>query len=54
MGKTKTSAKNWTAPGVPLSQEEFSVMIRESEKGPFYSIDEVTKKISEWKLKYEK
>ncbi|WAC10728.1 hypothetical protein [Dyadobacter pollutisoli] len=52
MGKTKTSKSNLATSGAPLSEEEFKIMIKEAEKGPFYSIQETTLIIDKWKSKY--
>ena len=44
-----TTKKNWALPGEPLSQEEFENGIKDAEKGPFYTIEESKKMISEWR-----
>lgn len=41
--------KNWALPGEPLSKDEFKKDIKDVEKGPFYSIEESKKMISEWR-----
>ncbi|MCF2490460.1 hypothetical protein [Dyadobacter sp. CY347] len=54
MGKTKTSKKNLIISGAPLSDDEFKNMIRDAEKGPFFSMQETTQIIAKWKSKYAK
>ncbi|MCE7073460.1 hypothetical protein LZG74_24325 [Dyadobacter sp. CY327] len=54
MGKIKTSKKNLVISGAPLSDEAFKDMIRDAEKGPFFSMQETTQIIAKWKSKYAK
>ena len=54
MGKTKSSKENLVTPGVPLSEEEFVRVVKEAEKGPFYTTQETAQMIAHWKLKYAK
>jgi hypothetical protein len=54
MGKTKTSKNNLTTSGAPLSDEEFKIMVKEAEKGPFFNMQETTQIIDKWKSKYAK
>jgi len=41
--KTAKRKINWAIPGQTVSQEEFVQAIKEAEKGPFYSIEEIKK-----------
>jgi len=52
MGKIKTQKVNYATPGDPMSQQEFEQMIRDAEKGPFYSVKEVKAEMAKWKAKY--
>jgi hypothetical protein len=55
MGKSKTKSKrNLAIPGEPMSQEEFVSLIKEAEKGPFYSLEEVISKMNVWKKSLKK
>ena len=50
--KTKTThktKKSWALPGEPISIDEFKAGIKEAEKGPFYTIKESKKILSEWR-----
>ena len=40
--------KNWTLPGVSLSQDEFLDGIRKAEEGPFMTFEEHHKKMDKW------
>ena len=46
--------RNLAIPGEPMSQEEFVGLIKEAEKGPFYSLEEVITKMSVWKKSLKK
>lgn len=48
------SKRNSAVPGEPMSQEEFAVMIKEAEKGPFYSHEELIRKFASWKKSLKK
>lgn len=49
---TKNLSKEKLAlPGEPLQDHEMRTCIKEAEKGPFYSIEESKKMISEWRAK---
>jgi len=50
----KTKKRNLAIPGEPMSQEEFVSLIKEAEKGEFYTEDEFRKKFEEWKLLQKK
>jgi hypothetical protein len=54
MGKVKSSNINYAIPGNPMDQQEFEQMIREAEKGPFYTVKEVKAEMVKWKAKYSK
>jgi predicted transcriptional regulator len=50
--KTKTThktKKSWALPGEPISISEFKAGIKEAEKGPFMTLDELKKSVEEWK-----
>lgn len=51
--KTIKSKKteSWALPGDPLTIAEFKAGIKEAEKGPFMSLDELKKGVEEWKKK---
>jgi len=46
---TKSKETNWALPGEPISIHEFKVGIKEAEKGPFMTLDELKKSVEEWK-----
>ena len=46
--------RNLAIPGEPMSQLEFVDLIKEAEKGPFYSLEEVISKMNEWKKSLKK
>ena len=46
--------KNLAIPGEPMSQVEFESLIKEAEKGPFYSHEEIITKMSVWKKSLKK
>ncbi len=48
------SKKNLAIPGEPMSKDEFVSLIKEAEKGPFYSLDELTTKMNVWKKSLKK
>jgi hypothetical protein len=54
MGKIKSQKTNYAIPGSPMSQQEFEQMIRDAEKGPFYTVDEVKAELAKWKVRYSK
>jgi hypothetical protein len=54
MGKVKSSKNDYVLPGEPLTQKEFERMIRDAEKGPFYSLQTLKDEISKWKAKHSK
>ena len=41
--------RNLAIAGEPMSQEEFVDLIKEAEKGPFYSLEEIKAKVDLWK-----
>jgi hypothetical protein len=51
--KVKTK-RNLAIPGEPMSQEEFTSLIKEAEKGPFYTYEEIVEKMSLWKKSLKK
>jgi hypothetical protein len=48
------SKKNLAIPGEPMSKDEFVSLIKEAEKGPFYSLDELITKMNVWKKSLKK
>lgn len=46
--------RNLALPGEPMSHEEFMSLIKEAEKGPFYTLEEVITKMNEWKKSLKK
>ena len=45
----KTKEIAWALPGEPISIYEFKAGIKEAEKGPFMTLDELKKSVEEWK-----
>lgn len=45
----KTKTKSWAIPGEPISIEEFKAGLKEAEKGPFTTLNELKKSVEEWK-----
>jgi len=41
--------RNLAIPGEPMSQGEFVDLIKEAEKGPFYTLEEIQTKMEVWK-----
>lgn len=55
MRTPKTNIKrNLAIPGEPMSQEEFSDLIKAAEKGPFYTLEELKLKMEVWKKSLKK
>lgn len=48
------SKRNLAIPGEPMPKEEFIALIKEAEKGPFYSYDELILKFNSWKKSLKK
>lgn len=48
------SRRNLAILGEPMSQEEFASLIKEAEKGPFYTHEEIVEKMSLWKKSLKK
>ena len=46
--------RNLAIPGTPMSQEEFLDLIKEAEKGPFYTLEEIQAKMGVWKKSLKK
>lgn len=46
--------RNLAIPGEPMSQEEFVDLIKEAEKGPFYTLEEIQTKMEVWKKSLKK
>jgi len=44
-----TKGKDWTKPGVKLTHEEFLAGIKEAEKGPFYTLEELKALRNQWR-----
>ena len=52
MGKVKpkeTKEKNWTAPGIKLTYDEFEAGIQKAEEGPFYTYEELQALRKKWR-----
>jgi hypothetical protein len=51
--KTKTikskKTDSWVLPGDPITLDEFKAGIKEAEKGPFMTLEELKKGVEEWK-----
>ena len=43
--------KNLATPGKPMSQDEFTSLIKEAEEGEFSPIEDTIKRLEEWRLK---
>jgi hypothetical protein len=54
MKTQKENSKNLAIPGKPMSQEEFAALIKEAEKGPFFTLEESKKHFEEWRKKISK
>ena len=54
MKTQKEKSNNLATPGKPMSQEEFNLLIKDAEKGPFYSLEESKKHFQEWRKKISK
>ncbi|MBC7696321.1 MAG: hypothetical protein H7141_12845 [Burkholderiales bacterium] len=46
--------RNLAIPGEPMFQGEFANLIKEAEKGPFFSLEEVIGKMEVWKKSLKK
>ena len=44
-----TNDNNWALPGEPIRIDEFKAGIKEAEKAPFLTLDELKKNVEEWK-----
>lgn len=51
---TTTKKKNLSTPGEPLTENEFSQIIKDAENGSFISLDVFKKEVQEWIKKEEK
>jgi len=51
MVKIKSPKTNYAIPGNPMDQQEFDQMIRDAEKGPFYTVAEVKAEMAKWKAR---
>ena len=54
MRTSKTKIKNLAIPGEPMSQEEFVGLIKQAEKGPFFTLEEIQAKMEVWKKSLKK
>ncbi|WP_396176004.1 hypothetical protein [Flavobacterium sp.] len=54
MKTSKDKSKNLATPGKPMSQDEFTSLIKEAEEGIFLTEKEFDKKFEEWRLKRKK
>ncbi|MDD4192429.1 MAG: hypothetical protein PHI28_13940 [Mangrovibacterium sp.] len=46
---TKTKKTSWALPGEAISIDEFKAGIKEAEKGPFMTLEELKTSVEEWK-----
>ncbi len=54
MGKLKTSKNSLVVQGPSMNEDEFKGMIKAAEKGPFYTMQQASERINNWKTKYSK
>lgn len=54
MKTKKENPENFAVPGKPMSQKKFASLIKEAEKGEFYTDSEFRQKFEEWKKTLEK
>ena len=54
MKTSKEKPKNLATPGKPMSQDEFTSLIKEAEKGEFSPIEDSIKRMDELRLKRKK
>ena len=54
MKTKKENPENFAIPGKPMSQKKFASLIKEAEKGEFYSDMEFRAKFEEWKKSLKK
>lgn len=54
MKTQKENSKNLATPGKPMSQEEFNLLIKDAEKGPFLTEKEFDDKFDKWRLNRKK
>ena len=54
MKTSKDKSKNLATPGKPMSQDEFTSLIKEAEEGNFLTEKEFDTKFEEWRLKRKK
>ena len=45
----KTKETRWALSGEPISIDEFKAGIKEAEKGSFMTLDDLKKRVEEWK-----
>jgi len=45
----KSKDMNWALPGDPINVDEFKKGIKDAEKGPFLTLDDLKKSVEEWK-----
>ena len=54
MKTSNKKTKNLATPGKPMSQEDFTSLIKEAEEGEFMTEKEFDEKFEEWRLKRKK
>jgi hypothetical protein len=47
--ETQEKTKSWVVPGIKLTRKEFIAGIREAEKGPFYTFEELQATRKQWR-----
>ena len=50
MKTSNKKSKNLATPGKPMSQEDFSLLIKEAEEGEFISLNEFERRFNEWRI----
>jgi len=54
LDKIKSKKINYAVPGPAMSQQEFEQMIKEAEKGPFHTVEQVEAEMAKWIAKHSK
>jgi hypothetical protein len=54
MKTAKEKSKNLATPGKPMTQDQFSALIKEAENGEFSPIEDSIKRMEEWRLRRKK
>jgi hypothetical protein len=54
MKTKKENSSNLATPGKPMSQKQFTSLIKEAEEGEFYTLEEFKIKFDQWRLQRKK